>query len=322
MAPEFPVYLLSFSLHMQDGALFADIEGVERADRARLRVRWNDCEPSPGYRAVAGGAVYVEETDGILFQPSHRAHLDELPNNRYGWIQGTSPEVPWVMIVMVFPAGFTFRNADPRAVSSKYVGDRIAAYWCLRGDDTGRARVAWTLTKLDRSVAEEARLLNGYSSLDEIPTSEAIVLEQPSSGAAQSPLRVFLCHAAEDKPAVRILRTRLLEDGHAPWLDEEDIVPGEDWESAISDAVRSSQLVIVCLSAHSVSKVGFVNKEISRVIDFAEEQPEGSLFLIPVKLDETDVPKRLSRWQALNYYEPNAYQRLQKALMKRRSQLA
>lgn len=34
-------------------------------------------------------------------------------------------------------------------------------------------------------------------------------------------LRIFLCHAHEDKEAVRHLYQRLKAEGFAPWLDEE-----------------------------------------------------------------------------------------------------
>jgi hypothetical protein len=31
-------------------------------------------------------------------------------------------------------------------------------------------------------------------------------------------------------------------------------------------------------------------------LDIADEQPEGAIFIVPVKLEECDVPQRLSRW--------------------------
>lgn len=39
-------------------------------------------------------------------------------------------------------------------------------------------------------------------------------------------LRVFLCHASQDKPIVRELYQRLLAEGWIdPWLDEEKLLP-------------------------------------------------------------------------------------------------
>ena len=42
-------------------------------------------------------------------------------------------------------------------------------------------------------------------------------------------LRVFLCHASQDKPIVRELYQRLLAKGRInPWLDEEKLLSGQD----------------------------------------------------------------------------------------------
>jgi len=42
-----------------------------------------------------------------------------------------------------------------------------------------------------------------------------------------SPLHIFLCHSSGDKPEVRNLYQRLSNDGFDPWLDEEDLLPGQ-----------------------------------------------------------------------------------------------
>jgi hypothetical protein len=132
-------------------------------------------------------------------------------------------------------------------------------------------------------------------------------------------LRVFLCHSSSDKGAVRALRTKLLTDGIRPWLDEEDILPGENWEEAIRKAIRASDMVLVCLSATSVSKIGYLQKEIKSVLDVADEQPEGNIFLIPVRLDPCDVPSRLSEWQWVDLFDEGGYQRLMRSLRSRDS---
>ena len=123
-------------------------------------------------------------------------------------------------------------------------------------------------------------------------------------------LRVFLCHSSGDKPAVRELHRRLWAYGIATWLDEEELLPGQDWMLEITKAVRSSDVVIVCLSKGSVTKAGYVQKEVKLSLDIADEQPEGTIFLIPVKLEECDVPNRLQRWHWVNLFEERGYERL------------
>lgn len=138
-------------------------------------------------------------------------------------------------------------------------------------------------------------------------------VSEAASNRPQS-LQVFLCHSSEDKPRVRQLYQQLIKDGISPWLDEEDLLPGYDWQLEIPKAVQNSDVVLVCLSKDSVTKTGYVQKEIKQALDVADEQPEGSIFIIPLKLEECDVPKRLSRWQWVNLYSENGYQRLLRSL--------
>jgi hypothetical protein len=127
-------------------------------------------------------------------------------------------------------------------------------------------------------------------------------------------LRVFLCHSKEDKPQVRKLYARLQQDGFVPWLDEEDLIPGQDWREEISKAVRACEVVVVCLSKSSVTREGYVQKEIGLALDVADEKPEGTIFIIPVRLEEVDAPGRLSRWHWVNLFEEDGHQRLRRAL--------
>jgi len=130
-------------------------------------------------------------------------------------------------------------------------------------------------------------------------------------------LKIFLCHASGDKPAVRELYHRLRAAGFDPWLDEENLLPGQDWQLEIPQAVRSSDAVIVCLSTRAVTKAGYVQKEIRYALDVADEQPEGAIFLIPLRLEECEVPQRLRRWQWENLFEERGYERLLRALRAR-----
>lgn len=123
-------------------------------------------------------------------------------------------------------------------------------------------------------------------------------------------LKVFLCHASADKPVVRELYHRLCKDGVDPWLDEKCLLPGKQWKEVIPKAVRDSDIVLVCLSKTSADKDGYVQKEIKFALDKADEKPEGSIYIIPLKLEECRVPDRLSDWQWVNYYDADGYDRL------------
>jgi tetratricopeptide (TPR) repeat protein len=134
-------------------------------------------------------------------------------------------------------------------------------------------------------------------------------------------LRIFLCHSSADKPMVRVLYHLLSVRGLEPWLDEEKLVPGENWELEIRNAVRASHIVIVCLSEDAINKAGFVQKEIRYALDIADEQPEGTIFIIPLKLGPCNIPERLCRWQWVDLFEKDGFNLLLKALIARAAPL-
>ncbi len=136
------------------------------------------------------------------------------------------------------------------------------------------------------------------------------------------PLRVFLCHSSNDKPAVRELYQKLrAEPWIQPWLDEEELLPGQDWDMEIEKAVDFADVVIVCLSINSVTKEGYIQKEIKKALDKADEKPERTIYIIPLCLEKCNVPSRLSKWQWVDFYKPNAFKKLIKALRSRATSL-
>jgi len=130
------------------------------------------------------------------------------------------------------------------------------------------------------------------------------------------PLKVFLCHSSNDKPAVRDLYQKLrAESWIQPWLDEEELYPGQDWETEIEKAVESSDVVLVCLSNGSINKRGFVQKELRFALDVALEMPEETIFIVPLRLEECTPPRSLRDWQYADYFEGYREQALQRLLI-------
>jgi formylglycine-generating enzyme required for sulfatase activity len=135
------------------------------------------------------------------------------------------------------------------------------------------------------------------------------------------PLRVFLCYASDDRPKVRALYKRLVAQGVDAWLDKEKLLPGQNWREVIPQVVKKSDVVIVCLSKSSISKEGYVQKEIKFALDLADEKPEGTIFIIPLCLDECEVPARLGDLHWVSLFDKGGYKKLLEALQRRAESL-
>jgi hypothetical protein len=72
--------------------------------------------------------------------------------------------------------------------------------------------------------------------------------------------------------------------------------------------------VLICLTGKATTKTGFIQKEIKYALDVAAEQPEGEIFLIPVKFEECAVPENLSQWHWVDLFAENGFERLVRAL--------
>ena len=102
--------------------------------------------------------------------------------------------------------------------------------------------------------------------------------------------RIFLAHAREDKPQIRKLYADLKAKGFDPWLDEEDLLAGQIWKQEIPKAIKGADIFLACLSSRSIEKKGYVQKEFRTALAAMAELPPGSIFLLPVRLDECDIP--------------------------------
>lgn len=200
----------------------------------------------------------------------------------------------------------------------------------LRPQDLEMTKLAYAnLEKLkndkDISVSEAAKnVLNGYEqSLIQktliAPKHEETIFSEHNNQkkinhTKNRPLRVFLCHSSQDKPVVRELYQKLrAETWIDPWLDEENLYPGQDWNREIEKAVEAADAILVCLTKNSVSKEGYIQKEISTILGFSDYKPEGASFIIPMRLEECEPPRRLREWQYLDYFEgqrEKAFERL------------
>ncbi len=136
-------------------------------------------------------------------------------------------------------------------------------------------------------------------------------------------LQVFLCHASADKSKVRLLYKMLSEAGCAPWLDEENILPGQTWQEEIRKSVKSTDVFLVCLSRRSFKHGGYRSGYMREEIRFAlnEVSKKGDIYMIPVRLTNCQIPRELSNWHRVDLFKKNGFKKLIEALEIRSSGL-
>jgi hypothetical protein len=101
-----------------------------------------------------------------------------------------------------------------------------------------------------------------------------------------SQARGFLSYAHEDGETARRLHAELLEKGHRVWFDKVDFRQDESVDDQILNAIRECRYFILLLTPVSVSKDGYIRKEISLALRMIHEAAPTGGFIIPVRTHE------------------------------------
>lgn len=75
----------------------------------------------------------------------------------------------------------------------------------------------------------------------------SVVLSEGNPKVDSSLFDVFLCHNSKDKPSVRQLAGAMIQRGIKVWLDEWELIPGQDWQEALEEMIGTvhSAMVLV-----------------------------------------------------------------------------
>lgn len=114
--------------------------------------------------------------------------------------------------------------------------------------------------------------------------------------------KVFISYAKEDSKIAQRLYDDLKKAGVDLWFDRENLMPGQDWELEIKKAIKESTIFLALISSNTSRKEGFTQREFKRVLDVADEMPDGDIFVIPVRVDDCQVDVRLQHLQWLDLF--------------------
>jgi hypothetical protein len=121
------------------------------------------------------------------------------------------------------------------------------------------------------------------------------VLDKEVLTAIDSPF-VFLAYARNDHERVDSIRRLLERSGCVAWLDTQDLVPGDEWEIKLREAVDRADFFIPCISHATQANKRYFHQE----VDFANarrSRTSGIPFIIPLRLDDVHLDDDTARFQ-------------------------
>ncbi|NTU56457.1 MAG: TIR domain-containing protein [Anaerolineales bacterium] len=114
--------------------------------------------------------------------------------------------------------------------------------------------------------------------------------------------KVFLSYSHADEAQAKRLYNELCGHGLDVWFDKESLLPGQSWEDVIEEQIQQTDYVILLLSKRSLIKRGFFHKEIRLALDVLDTIPIGHVYILPLRLDDCEVPARLLGIQYLDLF--------------------
>jgi hypothetical protein len=101
---------------------------------------------------------------------------------------------------------------------------------------------------------------------------------------------VFISYAREDLPAVQRLKAALDAAGIRTWFDMERLEGGDDYDLKIQRNIARCSFFIPIVSATTERRLeGYFRREWSYAIDRTRNMADGSIFILPVCIDDTNV---------------------------------
>ncbi len=119
---------------------------------------------------------------------------------------------------------------------------------------------------------------------------------------------VFVSYSRQQQEFVFKLVADLKQAGVPVWLDQTDITPGQRWDIAIEHALQASTHMLIIISKASADSAN-VRDEIDLALDSGKS-------IIPVRVDDAELPLRIRRMQWTDFRDnyASALERLLTAL--------
>lgn len=151
-----------------------------------------------------------------------------------------------------------------------------------------------SVSEIERVSSLIARALRSGKTVDVdgLGRFESGVDGKPEFIAQQAP-QVFIAYVVEDFDLAKRVFDALRDAGCSPWLDKEKLLPGQNWPRAIERAIEIADAFVPCFSSRSIAKRGPFQAELRYALDCARRRPLDDSFVIPVRLEKCDVPRRI-----------------------------
>ena len=99
---------------------------------------------------------------------------------------------------------------------------------------------------------------------------------------------MFINYHEGDFPSAQRLYSDLSAASLKPWIDKENLLPGQIRDTEIEKGIKESRYFIALLSSRSINDIGDAQLQIKKGLSVKDRFPESKIYFIPARLDEFD----------------------------------
>lgn len=126
--------------------------------------------------------------------------------------------------------------------------------------------------------------------------------------------RVYIMYSHADRDAAVGLVQKLRAEGYNPWFDQDEIAPGQKIHESTQNGLSHSVVALLLISEQLNLDNALINKELNYVLERVKPADASFSPVIPVRLDDADIPAVLAGISWIDLREANAFERLNQSL--------
>lgn len=110
---------------------------------------------------------------------------------------------------------------------------------------------------------------------------------------------IFISYASPDRERVLPFFEWIEKQGFNVWMDCRRLKPGQNWNFEINRALGKATFVLSFISKLSFDRRGYLQRELKLALDKLAEKLIDDIYLIPVLLDDVQIPDQLKVLQCV-----------------------
>ena len=129
-------------------------------------------------------------------------------------------------------------------------------------------------------------------------------------------MRVFLSYPSEHESVARQIKEFIRSVGIDCWFDKDSLIAGQDWERERGIAQTEADLIVLLCASQTTDRNGVYQRELNQALRELTDKRLGSIYLIPLRVEDVPLPPELTKLQFVDFFEPNWRQKLAASFLK------